>query len=265
MNLLKNTDLNKPKIIFIDIDGTIYDKKTHEVSESTLKTLKKLRKNNIKLILCTARSKMEATNVLPILSDLVDGVCYLSGGDIEIESFHLKTKLSENDTFWLIDFFDKENLLYKYVDMNGTDYLLRPCEKIQQGFIRNYNWIPECKQYEREELLQILVFIENDVQAKFAYEKVEEATFVIMKNVIEITGKDCNKKEAILKVCKYFDIEPKSCASIGDGIGDSKMFEVTYGIAMGNANEKVKHMAKYVTKTIDEEGFTLAMQNHKWI
>ena len=57
------------------------------------------------------------------------------------------------------------------------------------------------------------------------------------------------------KMCEYLNLKCGEIAAIGDGENDISMFEVTdNSVAMGNALEKVKEKAKFVTNSNDEEG-----------
>ncbi|UUD37160.1 COF family HAD hydrolase protein [Mycoplasmopsis californica] len=65
--------------------------------------------------------------------------------------------------------------------------------------------------------------------------------------VVEITSKDCNKGKAGLQVCEMLNIEPKKAIHIGDSMTDATCInQLGTVIAMGNASREFKKLATYV-------------------
>lgn len=61
-------------------------------------------------------------------------------------------------------------------------------------------------------------------------------------------------------------ILPEECIAFGDAENDIEMLEFCgIGVAMGNAQEKVKEIADYVTTDIDEDGIRNALQYYSII
>jgi hydroxymethylpyrimidine pyrophosphatase-like HAD family hydrolase len=80
-------------------------------------------------------------------------------------------------------------------------------------------------------------------------------------NYLEIIPVGVNKANALATVAQSLEVELSQSAAIGDGLNDLEMLrEVGLGIAMGNASETVKSVAKWVTGTNEEEGVALAVQ-----
>lgn len=265
MRLLKSTVLNKPKILFLDIDGTLYDAKTDSIPEHTMNALYELRKNGIKLILCTARSRQEADNLPQKLTDAVDGWILLSGSILDLgENIKIKTFDSASLDKLLV-YLDEKKLKFRFVDEYQHDYLICDDETIKKGFIRNYNWIPDIKAYEQEKLIQLLVFLNDASQGYEMMQLVPELSFVPLPKVCEITPNGCDKGNAVLEVCRLLNIDPSHAAAIGDGKSDIPMFEAVYGIAMGNSKDEVKEKAAKVADTLENDGFYKVFKELKWI
>ena len=55
------------KIIFFDIDGTLIDMQRKQISENTLKVLRQLQKNGIKICLATGRSPVALSCQIAVL------------------------------------------------------------------------------------------------------------------------------------------------------------------------------------------------------
>lgn len=80
---------------------------------------------------------------------------------------------------------------------------------------------------------------------------------------IEITKKGVNKGEALIRLCDYLDIDLLDVVAIGDNYNDFEMMKVAgTSIAMGNAEEKIKKIANYVTLDADDSGVYYAIVNY---
>lgn len=265
MKLLKSTVLNKPKILFLDIDGTLYDAKTNSIPEHTMTALYELRKNGIKLILCTARSRQEADNLPQMLFDAVDGWILLSGSILDLcDKVSIKT-IASDPLNKLLSYLDEKQLKFRFVDEHQHDYLICDDETIKKGFIRNYNWIPDIKAYEQETLIQLLVFLDDPNQGYEMMRLVPELSYVPLPRVCEITPPECDKGKALLRACSLLNVDPSDAAAIGDGKSDIPMFETIYGIAMGNSKDEVKEKAAIVADTLMNDGFYKVVKELNWI
>lgn len=86
-----------------------------------------------------------------------------------------------------------------------------------------------------------------------AFEDLELA--VSTSGYIEVTQKDAQKGKALEYLCNYLGIGMEEVMAIGDNVNDYSMLaQAGYSVAMGNANEEIKHIAKYVTASNDEDG-----------
>lgn len=78
---------------------------------------------------------------------------------------------------------------------------------------------------------------------------------------IEINAAGVNKGTALVELGKLLGIEREEIMACGDGDNDTEMLkEAGFGVAMGNAIDKVKAAADYVTLTNDEQGAAKAIE-----
>lgn len=56
-------------------------------------------------------------------------------------------------------------------------------------------------------------------------------------------------------------MEPSSVLAFGDNYNDISMFEVADGVAVENAQESLKKVAKYLTKSNEDDGVSYFIQN----
>ncbi len=80
---------------------------------------------------------------------------------------------------------------------------------------------------------------------------------------MELTQKGCNKGEALLWLAEYLKISSERVCAFGDGDNDISMLRsVKWGVAMGNALEKVKSAAPYLTVSNEEDGISLFINKY---
>ncbi|MFP3488958.1 HAD hydrolase family protein, partial [Staphylococcus sp. SIMBA_130] len=69
-----------------------------------------------------------------------------------------------------------------------------------------------------------------------------------------------NKAAALMKVCDWLDLSMENVMAVGDSMNDIAMIhEAGFGVAMGNAQERVKEAANWVTKDYTEHGVAHAI------
>lgn len=79
----------------------------------------------------------------------------------------------------------------------------------------------------------------------------------------ELTKQGCHKGEGILRMAEYLGIEREDVLAIGDSANDIEMLQTAgVGIAMGNADECVKRLAREVTGSVLEDGVCQAFVKH---
>jgi len=78
---------------------------------------------------------------------------------------------------------------------------------------------------------------------------------------LEIVNKKATKADALKWIAERFDIKREEVMAIGDSHNDIPMIEwAGIGIAMGNADEKVKQSADFITLPNTEDGVAYAIE-----
>ncbi len=74
-------------------------------------------------------------------------------------------------------------------------------------------------------------------------------------HVIEVMNKQMNKREALKKIAAYYHIPQQRIIAFGDGSNDLEMIEYAgVGVAMANAIDELKSLAKFQTTSNVEHG-----------
>ncbi len=80
---------------------------------------------------------------------------------------------------------------------------------------------------------------------------------------IEVTNKTATKGNALLFLGKLLGISREETMACGDSGNDREMLETAgLAVAMGNAEEGVKQIADFITKTNEEDGVALAIEKY---
>ena len=76
----------------------------------------------------------------------------------------------------------------------------------------------------------------------------------------DIVSFDNSKARGMEAICHHYGIRQEETIAFGDGANDIEMLDwANIGIAMGNADEKVKKHADLITTDVDNEGIENAV------
>lgn len=79
---------------------------------------------------------------------------------------------------------------------------------------------------------------------------------------LEVMDGQVDKAEGVRFICERYGIPADQAAAFGDGENDLGMLQaVGHGFAMGNASEKVKEQARYITGSNQEDGIWQVLNN----
>lgn len=192
-------------------------------------------------------------------------------GEVLIE--HLLPLKSAKKALEILQKYDTLQEVY----FNGQGYAEK--EKLER--ISRYHHNPHMWEYVRKTRkpvsdLSELIARENQdmdkVQALFAdmdelaqawqeLERYEDLVLVSSLGYnIEINAVGVEKGEGLIKLGELLSIRPEEIMACGDGDNDIGMLEKAgIGVAMGNAEDKVKAAADYIAETNDEEGAAKAI------
>ncbi|MBB6453024.1 hypothetical protein HNQ94_001472 [Salirhabdus euzebyi] len=82
-------------------------------------------------------------------------------------------------------------------------------------------------------------------------------------HIIEIVRAGLNKAVGLQKIAHYFHIPKNRIIAFGDEDNDLEMIEYAgIGVAMGNAIPELKNVSTHVTKTNQEEGISLFLEDY---
>lgn len=257
----------KPFAIFFDIDGTILNEKTGEVSPSTKEAILKARENGHYTFINTGRSLAEVSS--DILNLGFDGIVCGCGTYIQYKGEELFQKKLEKAcmdeivkdlTYYKINAF-LEGTNYFYVSNQTTEEHKTAIEKIfGKGVLNRLRFWTE----KEIDFNKFTIWLKEKSQFQDFYEKYKEQFEFIdrKKGLFEVVPYGFTKGTAIAFICEHLGISKEQTMALGDSTNDLDMLEVAHiSIGMGNSMKDVLEKVTYVTKHIEEDGVEYALKH----
>ncbi|RTL56638.1 MAG: Cof-type HAD-IIB family hydrolase [Sphingobacteriales bacterium] len=262
------------KAVFIDIDGTLL-RSDHTVSEVTIQTIKQLQEKNVLVVLVSARplhgilpiSKIVGLETAPTIS--------LNGSYIaQNNKVIFKSSIPTSVTLALHDAVQPYHVTTLYYQENNwfaensSQYTIAE-QKITDVPVTIQPLSHTIEQWNRENTGPNKIMMIADATTIQTIQEKLKALFAETLNMftskpiyLEAMQKDASKAKAVLQLIQEYHITTDEIITIGDNFNDLEMIEMAgTGIAMGNAPDAVKAVAKYVTDTNNNDGVAKAIQH----
>ena len=248
------------KIIFFDIDGTLF---TSELGRVTEKVKKAIRDTRAKGHLCFIASGRPYGYIADNIREIgFDGYVLANGANIKYQGEDLKKRfLNYNDVKELCSQLKQSHIEY-VLQTSSMCYLNKNNQCLLQ-FYKNCNidFRNFCYEYDEEEIMQQVVKIEVWVKNQEELDKAISCYGAFNYELhpdnhsMEVYSKDVSKATGILDVVDFLNMNIKDSFCFGDGPNDVEMFEtVGYAIAMGNAIDIIKQKADEICLSVHEDG-----------
>lgn len=241
------------KIVFFDLDGTLLTSKKDVLEENKI-AIKNALDNGIEVCICSGRPQ-SAVRHYQQMSGTGRYIISTNGAEIydtkEDEQL-FKCPIEESICLELFEHVLKNNLFVR-IDTKYARYINRMDYKIldEVQMEKDYK-----KFFKENDILQISIGSENskdidEIVANLDASLKVENRFIAENlpdnvHVINIINKSASKGNAILGLCKYLKIKPEEAMAFGDDYNDISMMNAVYGVAMGNAYNEIKEIAKEV-------------------
>ena len=253
----------KKKYIFFDIDGTLTnDNPGGIVTDSTKRTLKKLRENGHFVAIATGRAHHFAVDFAKengfenMVSDGGNGLM-VHGELISLEPLDF---VAANE---IIDECQDKGFAYA-VAIDNTPILYTNSRvpyknKMEFPLVED----PSIDFHQVKQIFKIFVNCSVEEEKELvAIHKLDYMRYFNSGCIVE----PLEKYRGILKMVEYMNGDPQDIVVFGDGKNDISMIkQAPISIAMGNAIDEVKQAATFITKKNTEDGIEYACQYFGWI
>ena len=252
------------KVVFFDVDGTLYSHAQRKVPESSRAALEELRKRGIKTVIATGRHKIDLKS-LPTADIHFDGYLALNGQMILDHAMHLVggTSIDPGECKILSLAFRAKKIPFLVLTEDDR-YMNFVNDLAQEGVDKGEYTLPEPSSFKRNgrPVFQLCAFV-TDAQRELLASILDGCDITSWSpTAIDIVPKGGGKANGIRKYLEAEGIELSQTMAFGDGENDIEMLRyVGVGVAMGNACEDAKAAADYVTADIDEDGIAEALRH----
>ncbi|EUJ28841.1 cof family hydrolase [Listeria floridensis FSL S10-1187] len=263
------------KLVAIDLDGTLLNDQ-HEVTPGVIEAVGEARERGMKIVLCTGRPLAGIKTSLDAL-DLfhADDVAITMNGAITLETnseqIVSSTALGKADLARIFDFCSPLGAHVTYFDavkmyiphreisiLTARDSLLLETPLYYQTVDEAEDTIEIPKVMlldEPEKITEVIDALTDELKARYT----------IVRSVpynLEFLHPDVSKGHALRALAQKLGITAEEVMCLGDAENDVSMFEFAgLPIAMENATEKIKNLAKKITKSNNEDGVAYALRN----
>ncbi|MBA4542777.1 MULTISPECIES: Cof-type HAD-IIB family hydrolase [Thermoactinomyces] len=281
------------KLVVSDLDGTLLNEEG-KVSEENKRALRLAEEHGVQVMIATGRpyrSAMEVVEEAGLKCPLIflNGACIQTRDGERIQSIPLGREQAE----MLHQRFEEIGIYHQaytdqglYASRRGFDLLKVELDRVKSANpevdpdVLKSATIDRLKHYcvsgvHVEDALQnpdasiykILAFSMEPDKLEQARKKAEELSGVIVtasaENNIEVNHPEAQKGKAVALYAEKLGIPLEQVMVIGDNRNDLSMMKIAgYSVAMGNADDEVKRVCKYVTKSNSEHGVAYAIE--KW-
>ena len=262
----------KYKLLVLDIDGTLTNEKK-EITRHTKQTILRMQKAGVKVVLASGRPAygVEPTARELELEQYGGFILSYNGGRI-VDCSTGRTIYEKTIPHKLMG-----GIYGQVHDLNAAlmtyegDRIIT--EKPQDAYVAKESFINKMKVKGVGNFLDYVTFpvVKCLVAADGGYlETVEDklvgsfgsqlSIFRSEPYFLEIMPKDIDKASSLERLCLQLGLERAEIAACGDGLNDISMIQYAgLGIAMANAQEAVKRVCDFVTKSNEEEGVAYAI------
>lgn len=280
------------RVIASDMDGTLLDK-DHKVSERAVKAIKEAVSAGIRFIIATGRSFEQAVYVLEGTGIECDYIVY-SGAEIRNSKQEIlqRSIMSLQDCRMVYDVLKEYELMYLF-GAEDMDYCIGSTKDREQELVRHILTFHPNMTEEEARASELFRFFLSKTKVVADFEELMESGVDIVKifaasddlsmlkeindklqknsnlaiassfeNNIEITDIKAQKGISLKYYIESLGYTMDEVMVLGDSMNDYSMLSMDFGatVAMENGAKEVKEIAKYITKSNEEDGVAYCIE-----
>lgn len=273
----------KPKLIFIDIDGTLFDHAKDAIPESAKNAILSAKSKGHKIFLSTGRPYADIDQ--EILNFPLDGMIVSCGAVVYVDNKPIYCKTyPQKELISLIQFMLDNNIGFS-LDGIRKNYLTEEAfnclsslmfknnedSELSRAMMAKNNCFPfeDMKEEDLKEVVKISIFTKNKESCEKLFQRIPKSlTGFMYKNKHlnlyngEISIKGITKATGLKKITTYLSKNIKDTIAIGDSLNDLDILQKAgLSICMGNGADECKEIADFTTKDISDDGLAYALKH----
>ncbi|MGN4422912.1 HAD family hydrolase [Bacillus cereus group sp. MYBK30-1] len=252
------------KVIISDLDGTLL-RSDKTISEKSINILRECKNKGSELIFATARPPRAINQYIPniLKNDII--ICYNGALVLKGNDTLYKKEISRNVILEIIEKAKKYNLNNICIEIN---------DKLYSNFdVTDYfgnvpNEVIDVRELDFKEAFKVILCTKDSINKNLIKELPVECNAVITDNgtLCQIMHAEVSKWNSIQHVLQHLNCEESDVIAFGDDYNDMEMIEKCgIGVAMNNAVEELKSVAKFIAKSNDEDGVATFLESNNFV
>lgn len=271
------------KLIFIDIDGTLFDHKKDAIPESAKEAILNAKSKGHKIFLSTGRPYADIDK--EILDFPLDGMIVSCGAVVYVENKPIYCKtypqkelinliqlMLVNNIGFSLDGIHKNYLSEEaFICLSGLMFKNNEDSELSRAMMAKNNCFPfeEMKEEDLKEVVKISIFTKNKESCEKLFQKIPDSLtgFMYKNNHLdlyngEISIKGLTKATGLKQIANYLNVPIEDTIAIGDSLNDLDILQAAgLSICMGNGADECKKAADFTTKDISDDGLAYALKH----
>lgn len=257
------------RLIMADVDGTLLNDEK-KVTPRTAEAIRSLKEKGIRFGIATGRSPYAVRLLVHDwgIADCTDLILGFNGGAIyDVKSGKMQEILPLSG--------DAVKQLKK--DLAGFAcvcgvydreefHVTKRDARTERTAVMNHFTLVEDDLDHYETVNKVLVTADPDVIVKIMEWYPQEEHIYSMapsaKDRIEVVNPELTKSKGMAVLCEQEGLKPENVLTFGDMMNDYEMIRDYTGVAMGNADPKIKEAAKYITASNNEDGIAVFIKDY---
>ena len=269
--------LQKKKLVFLDIDGTLLPR-SQKVSEKVIQALRRAHDNGHILCICTGRTYSSIPEEMKRFDGVISGAgaCIMWKKEILLAEYFSEEEmkrvaglLEETKAIYTMEGF--ENLYMKKNIYDDFIKKLEKCDSEEREVLHFFKRTTFCDDIATMKKVHKLSYFYAEKGNDWFRERLKKWDMNVASfsqgdargNSGEITKTAFHKGSALQYLSHYLGFSIEDTIAIGDSENDLGMLTMAgVGIAMGNACDEVKKAADDVTGSIEDDGVYVAFKKY---
>lgn len=250
------------KIIFFDIDGTLLDDQKN-LPKSAEQSIQKLKDNGHIVAIATGRAPFAFKDLRVKLG--ISSYISLNGQYVVLEDEVVyRNPLNFSALNELVAFAKKRNTPVLYLSPEDWRTNVEQDQLVEDvvGTLKIPHKLTfSSGPYGPDENYQALLFCEAGEEKPYE-DYFKQFNFIRWhEHSVDVLPNGGSKAEGIERLINAADLKRENAYAFGDGLNDIEMLEyIPNGVAMGNALDPVKKVAKHTTKNVDDDGIVFGLE-----
>lgn len=242
--------------VFFDIDGTLYSHRTNSVPESARDAISSIHERGIRIYIASGRG-LDSLGTMMVNNIPFDGYVMYNGQICynRDRQFLFGNPISDKGRSALLHLFN--NRQYPVILVNEKGSVLNMEDDRVRQVQREFNLtVPPVGDADAKSRIYQALVLATPVEEKIFESSLTGCRITRwFSKGLDVIPKDGSKMAGILRIATHDGIHPEEIMAFGDSENDIEMLHgASIGIAMGNADEKTRKAADYITTDIDADG-----------